>query len=129
MAKDTIAFVPTRLNLAPVVFRGMTGREVGLVACAGLVAGIPVGVGAMFIPVIGAFAMVPTGMALTAGAFVWFGGAALRRIRRGRPETWLYRRIQYELARHGLNRADLIVQTDTYRTGRRSVPPRKRGAT
>ncbi|WP_162622886.1 TIGR03750 family conjugal transfer protein [Salinisphaera orenii] len=126
MADHTITFVPTRLNLAPVVFRGMTGREVFLVACTGLVAGVPLGVAAMFLPVIGAFAMIPTVMALNAGGFIWFGGSVLRRLRRGRPETWLYRRIQYDMARHGLNRADLILQSATYRTGRRSVPASQR---
>lgn len=112
----TIAFLPTRLNAAPVVFRGMTGREVGLVVMAGLAVGLPPGlIGAW---VVGMFAMAPTVMAFCAFAAVWFGGGVLRRLRRGRPETWLYRRLQWMAARNGFNTAELIVTTAVYRPGR-----------
>lgn len=115
MAESTIQFVPTRLNASPVVYRGMTGREIGLMAFTGFALGLPPGLlGFWFF----AFAMVPTCMAIGAGLAVWFGGGLMRRLRRGRPETWLYRRIQWELATRGINRAHLIVRSAVYRPGR-----------
>ena len=115
--KITIAFVPSRLNNAPVVFRGMTGREVVLMASVGLAMGVLPGVvGAVLLHHI---AMVPTLMAMMCGLTVWWGGTVMRRLRRGRPETWLYRRIQFGLARFGLtNRAGLVVDSAVYRPGR-----------
>lgn len=114
--KHTIEFVPTRLNQAPVVFRGMTGREVGLMALAGLAAGLPLGLIGWWL--VGMIAMVPTVMFAVAGAALWFGGTVMRRLRRGRPETWLYRRIQWFAAQRGLNSAQLIIATATYRPRR-----------
>lgn len=123
MADDlTLSFLPTRLNAAPVVFRGMTGREVGLVALAGLAAGLPLGLLGLW--VVSMFtddlllAIVPTIMAVVSFALLWFGGLLMRRLRRGRPETWLYRRLQWLAAHHGFNSAELIVTTTVYRLGR-----------
>jgi conjugative transfer region protein (TIGR03750 family) len=115
VADSTIQFVPTRLNAAPIVFRGMTGRELGLMAVSGFLLGLPPGlIGFYFI----AFAMVPTCMFAGAGLAVWYGGGLMRRLRRGRPETWLYRRLQWEAAVRGINRGQLIVNTAVYRPGR-----------
>ena len=112
----TIAFVPTRLNKAPIVFRGMTGREVGLVSIGGLLAGIPLGLIGWW--AIGMIAMLPTVMFGFSGIAVWFGGTLMRRLRRGRPETWLYRRLQWFAAQRGFNSAGLIIRTATYRARR-----------
>lgn len=114
--KHTIEFVPTRLNKAPIVFRGMTGREVGLVSVGGLLAGIPPGLIGWW--AIGMIAMLPTVMAVVAGITVTFGGSMMRRLRRGRPETWLYRRLQWIAANRGFNSAQLIIKTATYRPRR-----------
>ena len=112
----TIAFVPTRLNKAPIVFRGMTGREVGLVSIGGLLAGIPLGLIGWW--TIGMIAMLPTVMFGFSGIAVWFGGAMMRRLRRGRPESWLYRRLQWIAAQRGFNSAGLIIRPATYRARR-----------
>ena len=112
----TIAFVPTRLNKAPIVFRGMTGREVGLVSIGGLLAGIPLGLIGWW--AIGMIAMLPTVMFGFSGIAVWFGGAMMRRLRRGRPESWLYRRLQWIAAQRGFNSAGLIIRTAPYRARR-----------
>lgn len=114
--QHTIAFVPTRLNKAPIVFRGMTGREVGLVSISGLLAGIAPGIIGWW--VVGTVAMLPTVMVLVAGVVIGFGGTVMRRLRRGRPESWLYRRLQWIAAHRGFNSAGLIIQTATYRTRR-----------
>lgn len=120
--EGTIAFLPTRLNAAPVVFRGMTSREVGLVAMAGLAIGVPLGLIVMWLLMVLFnslyLAVVPTFMAALSFALLWFGGGLLRRLRRGRPESWLYRRVQWLAATHGFNSAELIVTTAVYRPGR-----------
>ena len=111
----TIAFIPKRLNEPPVVFRGMTGREVGLMACIGFGAGLPLGIISAW--VLGMFAMVPTLAFLTAGIFLWFGGTVMRRLRRGRTTVWLYRYIQWKLAVMGFpigEGRELIVQSSHY---------------
>jgi conjugative transfer region protein (TIGR03750 family) len=97
--QHTIAFVPTRLNKAPIVFRGMTGREVGLVSIGSLLLGVLPGLIGWW--AVGMIAMVPTVMAIVAGTAIWFGGTMMRRLRRGRPETWLYRRMQCASASRG----------------------------
>lgn len=119
MAESTIQFVPTRLNASPVVYRGMTGRELGLMAISGLVLGIAPGLACFLVFSISTvIAMAATFMAIGAGLAVWFGGGLIRRLRRGRPETWLYRRIQWGLAQRGFNRGQLLVHTAIYRPGR-----------
>ena len=126
MATSTITFLPSRLNQAPVVFRGMTGREVALAAGTGFAMGLTPGTVAAF-----AFgiAMVPTCGALGAGAVVWFGGGVLRRLRRGRPETWLYRRIAWSLALRGFaSRHRFITQSAIYGTRRYASVRAKRRA-
>lgn len=111
--EHTIRFVPTRLNAAPVVFRGMTEREIFIVAVFGLVLGVPLGL--LLAVTFSQIAFVPTLMFVTTFATLMLGGKALRRLRRGRPETWLYRRMQWAAAHAGLNSAQLIITTETYR--------------
>jgi len=97
---NRLDFLPTRLNAAPVVFRGMTGHEVGMMALGGVAAGLlPGAIGAWLL---GAIAMVPTVAFACAGMALYFGGAVIRRMRRGRPASWFYRSLQFRLARQGI---------------------------
>ena len=43
-------------------------------------------------------AMVPTLIVAGIGVGVFVGGGLLRRWKRGRPDTWLYRQLQWRLA-------------------------------
>jgi|SRR5690554_433013 len=116
---STITFIPKRLNEPPVVFRGMTGREVGIMALIGFSAGLPLGVISAW--VLGAIAMVPTVSFAMAGIFLVFGGTVMRRLRRGRSTTWLYRAIQWQLAARGFAIGDshaLIIRSGVYRIRR-----------
>ncbi|MOA34986.1 hypothetical protein D3C78_1564050 [compost metagenome] len=52
------------------------------------------------------------------------GGQLLRRAKRARPETWLYRRLQWQLAVHwGIGSSQLILHSGpwTVRRTRRNV--------
>ncbi|WP_321897201.1 TIGR03750 family conjugal transfer protein [Burkholderia cepacia] len=93
-----VAFLPHRLNRQPVVVRGLTADELwicaGLSAIAGLLAGLPL---AWFTRSI---AMVPTLIVVGIALGVFAGGGFVRRQKRGRPDTWLYRHLQWHLALH-----------------------------
>ena len=117
----SIAFIPKRLNEPPVVFRGMTGKEVVTMTVAGFASGLPLGIVSAW--VLGAIAMVPTVCFLFAGAALWFGGTVMRRLRRGRSTIWFYRHVQWKLACAGLPMGDggsLITHSTAYRIGRDS---------
>ncbi|OBX34906.1 hypothetical protein A8U91_03969 [Halomonas elongata] len=79
----TIEFIPRRLNETPVVFKGMTGREVAMVAFGGFVAFLPPGI--VLAWWIGMVAMVPTVAFAGMGLSLLVGGSIMRRLRRGRP--------------------------------------------
>lgn len=116
----SIDFIPRRINDPPVVFRGMTMREVMLMAGAGFVAFLVPGIVAAF--VVGMPAVAPSlafaGMACALGA----GGTIMRRLRRGRPPSLLYRQLTFRLASLGiaLGGERLITRSSVYRVGRES---------
>ena len=91
-----VTFLPHRLNRHPVVVRGLTADELwvcaGLSGAAGLVAGVPLAW------LTHSIAMVPTLIVAGIGVGVFVGGGLLRRWKRGRPDTWLYRQLQWRLA-------------------------------
>lgn len=124
-----VTFLPHRLNRQPIVVRGLTADELwicaGLSAAAGFVAGVPLAW------ITHSIAMVPTLVVAGVALGVFAGGGFLRRQKRGRPDTWLYRQFQWRLAlRHpalgscfGCRR--LITRSGywtTRRTHRRGAP-------
>ncbi|WP_324777715.1 TIGR03750 family conjugal transfer protein [Ralstonia pickettii] len=95
-ARDAlVTFLPHRLNRQPVVVRGLTADELwicaGLSAAAGLVLGVPLAW------LTRSIAMVPTLIVAGIALGVFVGGGFLRSQKRGRPETWLYRQLQWRL--------------------------------
>lgn len=118
----TVTFLPHRLNRQPVIVRGMTADElwvtVGLAATLSLVAGIPLAL------LTRSIAVAPTLVVIGIAVGLFFGGGFLRRRKRGRPETWLYRQIQWQARRHLpaatrlLGGADLIDRTGCWTTRR-----------
>lgn len=91
-----VTFLPHRLNRHPVVVRGLTADELwvcaGLSAAAGFLAGVPLAW------LTRSIAMLPTVIVVGVGIGVLAGGGFLRRQKRGRPDTWLYRQLQWRLA-------------------------------
>ncbi|WP_086936627.1 MULTISPECIES: TIGR03750 family conjugal transfer protein [Pseudomonas] len=94
--KATITFLPHRLNRQPVVVRGLTADELWI--CTGLSAAIGLILGVPLVCLTSSIAMVPTMIVLSIAAGLFFGGGLLRRQKRGRPETWLYRHLQWRFA-------------------------------
>ena len=97
-ADGTVSFLPHRLNRHPVVVRGLTADELwiccGLSGAAGLVIGAPLSW------VFSTIALAPTLIVAGVAFGVFIGGGILRRKKRGRPGTWLYRHLQWWLTTH-----------------------------
>lgn len=92
----TLRFLPTRLNRQPVIVLGLTADEMWItVACTGL-AGF--GLGAAAAVLFQSIALAPTMMMLCICLGLFIGGKLLRRHKRGKPETWLYRQMQWSIA-------------------------------
>lgn len=91
----TVAFLPHRLNRQPVIVRGLTADElwitVGLSAITGVVLGAPLAW------LTRSIAMGPTTIMASIATGIFAGGTLLRRQKRGRPDTWLYRQWQWWL--------------------------------
>ncbi|MBH9328387.1 TIGR03750 family conjugal transfer protein [Pseudomonas aeruginosa] len=100
-ADGTVTFLPHRLNRHPVVVRGRTADE--LWSCCGLSGAAGLLVGAPLSWVFRTIAIAPTFVVLGVALGVFIGGGILRRLKRGRPDTWLYRQLQWRIAtRHPL---------------------------
>lgn len=118
----TLTFLPHRLNRQPVVVRGLTADElwitVGLSVVGGLLLGIPLAV------LLHTVAIAPTTVVLAVAASVAGGGTLLRRHKRGRPDTWLYRQLQWWVSRRApllsryVGAGELITRSGLWATGR-----------
>ncbi|VXC23242.1 Conjugal transfer protein [Pseudomonas sp. 8Z] len=94
----TLSFLPVRLNNQPVVMGGLTADEmwttVLLSGGAGFVIGTPVAIATQIWALI-------IGGALLGGVFgLLVASRILRRMKRGRPDTWFYRQVQLSIAQY-----------------------------
>ena len=123
LADGTLVFLPERLKRDPAVLRGLTNDEMwvalGTGAVIGLLLGVPLAI------VIASIAVAPTSMIGAMATVLFFGGSLLRRAKRARPDTWLYRKLEWILAsRWRLGRGSLILHSGawTIRRSRRLRP-------
>ena len=119
----TVTFLPHRLNRHPVVVRGLTADE--LWVCAGLSGAVGLIVGTPLSFLFASIAIAPTAVVAGIAAGVFVGGGVLRRKKRGRPDVWLYRQLQWRIARNysvlaSLVGADVIITRSGWWTIRRS---------
>ncbi|WP_339649742.1 TIGR03750 family conjugal transfer protein [Halopseudomonas pelagia] len=95
LADGTVPFLPHRLNRHPVVVRGLTADELwiccGLSGVLGLLIGTPLSL------LFSTFALAPTFAVVSIALGIFIGGGFLRRRKRGRPDTWLYRQLQWRI--------------------------------
>lgn len=105
---QTIRFLPDRLNSEPVVFRGFTTSEMGLAAGVGLVLGLLLSL--PLIPLAG-WVIVPTGILLTPLLLIGFGGRWVSRIKRGKPENYIWQRLEEFKRRNHLGNPTLIIDS------------------
>ena len=125
LADGTLSFLPERLNRDPAVLRGLTNDEMwvslGAGAAIGLVFGVPLAI------VTASIAVAPTGMIVGMAIILLVSGTLLRRAKRARPETWLYRNLLWQLAiRWHIGREALVIHSGpwTVRRTRRLRGPR-----
>ncbi|MCY1455668.1 conjugative transfer region protein [compost metagenome] len=91
----------------------------GAGALVGLLLGVPLAIATASI------AVAPTSMIAGMAMVLFTGGTLLRRAKRARPETWLYRKLEWILARRWrLERGSLILHSGawTVRRSRRLRP-------
>lgn len=103
-----IDFLPDRLNVPPVVYRGFTTGELGLTAGIGVLLGIPCGIPLAFIPGVG-WVAIPTCMLILPLLLVFIGGRWISSFKRGKPENYVWRRLEELRARMGLPHALIIT--------------------
>lgn len=115
----SIDFLPDRLNREPVVFRGLTTTELFLALSVGLVVGALLG----SFPAItlGIWALIPSGAVGGGALLVLTGGRYMARLKRGRPDTWLYRSIDAWFSRHGVGSAELVQRSAVWSVRRRAL--------
>ncbi|MBD1228842.1 TIGR03750 family conjugal transfer protein [Xenorhabdus griffiniae] len=103
---QTIAFLPDRLNAEPVVFRGFTTPEMGLAALAGIALGLAVSL--PLIPLAG-WVILPTGMLVEPLLLISFGGRWLAHAKRGKPENYIWLKLEEKKRRLGIGDPALII--------------------
>ena len=93
----------------------------GLSALAGLLLGLPLAW------LTSTLALIPSMIVATVALGVFAGGSALRRRKRGRSETWLYRQLQWRIAlgyplfSHYVGGGSLVTRSGHWAT-RRGTP-------
>ncbi len=93
----TIGFIPERINRRPVVTRGMTFFELVIVLITGAIVGAFVGLLVMILFGLGWF-IITVGMLIFGFLFLRFGGFYISRLKRGKPDSWLDRWVEFKLS-------------------------------
>ncbi|MCW2097956.1 UNVERIFIED_ORG: conjugative transfer region protein (TIGR03750 family) [Pseudomonas psychrophila] len=94
----TLVFLPGRLNSQPVIMGGLTADEMWTTLVLSIAAGLVVGIPAALLTQI--WALIIAGAMLGAVLGLGIASRVLRRMKRGRPDTWVYRQMQLALVRH-----------------------------
>ena len=117
----TLMFLPGRLNSQPVIMGGLTADEMWTTLVLSIAAGLVVGISAALLTQI--WALIIAGAMLGAVLGLGIASRVLRRMKRGRPDTWVYRQMQLALARHipVWSNARLITRTGAWTCHRSEV--------
>ena len=121
--EGTVTFLPENLNRCPVVMRGLTSDEVIATFVIGIVVGLVAGVITFFI--FGKPALIPTVMFVITGFILMFTASLLRRLKRNKPDTWFYRKVQWVIQyKLGFRFGKPLITRSGHWTIRRSEPSR-----
>lgn len=122
----TLRFLPSRLNRQPVIVLGLTADEMWICVAVSAVIGVGLGVGIAML--FQSLALAPTTLVVCTALGLLVGGKLLRRHKRGKPETWLYRHLQCALATRWpvltawVGGADLVRRSGRWSTRRSRRP-------
>jgi conjugative transfer region protein (TIGR03750 family) len=110
----TLSFLPVRLNNQPVVMGGLTADEMWVTVTLSGGLGFALGIPTAFL--FGNWALIMVGMLAGGVLGLTVASRILRRMKRGRPETWIYRQLQLNVARHfpTLNSSRLITRSGAW---------------
>jgi conjugative transfer region protein (TIGR03750 family) len=112
-SSDTLA---DRLNQEPVIFRGSTHSELGLILLLATIFWLPVSL--LIAACLGAIAM-SLGLAIVGVLLtIVFGSTLFQRIKRGRPDYYYQHRLMIFLHRLGLRKTRLILSRGVWDLGR-----------
>ncbi|HDL7749449.1 TPA: TIGR03750 family conjugal transfer protein [Yersinia enterocolitica] len=103
-----ITFLPDRLNTPPIVWRGLTSGEFLLAAGCGSLLGIPVSFPFVFILTL-SWVAIPTCMLIMPILVVFIGGRWVSQYKRGKPDNYLWRRLEQTRTRLGFAHNLVIV--------------------
>ncbi|CDL79964.1 TIGR03750 family conjugal transfer protein [Xenorhabdus cabanillasii] len=115
---QTIQFMPDRLNSEPVVYRGLTTPELGLSALFGSTIGFVISL--FFAPFVG-WVIIPTLLLIMPLLVVFFGGKYLTRLKRGKPENYIYRQLMLTKRKWGMGDITLIIHDQAWSLRRTKV--------
>lgn len=97
---QTIEFIPDRLNAKAIVFHGLTTHEIFTAAGIGFMVGLFLGL--LLVALIG-WVIVPTCALIMPLLVVFCSGKGLTKLKRGKPENYIYRLFALRLQQWGLS--------------------------
>jgi len=105
-----------RLNQEPVIFRGSTNSELGVILLCAVLFWVPVGLilGAIMGAVVMGLGLSTLGVLLT----IIFGSTFFQRIKRGRPDNYYQHLVAIKISRLGLRKSPLVLRGGDWDLGR-----------
>ena len=112
-----------RLNEEPVIFRGSTNSELGLIMTFAVIFWVPCAIllGVLF----GAVVLSLGISSLAILATVWFGTSIFQSIKRGKPNNYYQHRVIIGLDRLQLRKSNLIIRGGMWDLGRTELQKNK----
>ncbi|WP_431065663.1 TIGR03750 family conjugal transfer protein [Methylotuvimicrobium sp.] len=104
-----------RLNQEPVIFRGSTNSELGMILLCAIVFWLPAGL--LLAALFGAAVMGLGIAALGVLATIFFGSTGFQRIKRGRPDFYYQHFMILKLNKLGLRSSSLIARQGAWDLG------------
>ena len=105
-----------RLNSEPVIFRGSTNSELGVIALVAALFWLPFSV--LIGTLIGKFFIAVGLSAVGVLATIFFGSTLFQRIKRGKPDFYYQHVVIIKLQRMGLRASQLILRNGLWSLGR-----------
>jgi conjugative transfer region protein (TIGR03750 family) len=105
-----------RLNQEPVIFRGSTNSELGIILLCAVVFWVPFGfiVGALFGAVVMGLGISSLGVLIT----IVVGSTIFQRIKRGKPDNYYQHQVIIKLDQLKLRKSSLVLSSGNWDLGR-----------
>lgn len=115
---NTTETLADRLNQEPVIFRGSTNSELGVILLCATLFWVPI---SLIIAALFGFVVMGLGIsALGVLGTIYFGSTWFQRIKRGRPDFYYQHLLIIKLNRMGLRSSTLVTRQGVWDLGRTS---------